>query len=88
MAAVGRARYEWLGAKTQKVVFAHQPENALGVDNMAFAPQLRGDPAIAVVSTGQADPLDMISHIRVRASWLIDLEAPIVAGARDPAQSA
>src|SRR5271169_6401187 len=55
---------------------------------MALAPQLRGDAAVAIVAMAEAEPLDVVAHVRVGAGRLVDQEAPIVAGARNSAQPA
>jgi hypothetical protein len=86
--AVGGVRNERLGAQTQEIVLAHQPENALGVDDVAFAPQLRGDPAIAIVTMSKTDALYLITRVSVCATWLVDHQTTIVAGARNSAQPA
>src|ERR1700677_228279 len=88
MTTVGGVRNERLGAQAEQIVLAHQSEHALGVDDMAFAPQLRGDPTVAVMTMREAEPLNVVAHVRVGAGRLIDLEAPVVAGARNSAQPA
>jgi len=88
VAAVGRARHERPAAQGQQIIFPHQPANAFGVYNLAFAAQLCCNPPIAVTSICQADPLDVTAQISIRARWCACLEVAVIAGARHTGQPA
>jgi len=88
MAAVRSARHERTGAQAQQIVLAHQPQHTLGVGDPAFAPELGGDPPIAVMTMRQAEPLDRIAQIGIGTCRGMRVEVTIIAGARNAAELA
>ena len=87
--AVGGGRNKRAGAQAQQIVLAHQPQHALGVDDLPLAPQLRGDPAIAVMAMLETDAAEWQSRKSSSSRWGsgVGFKMPIIAGARNAAQA-
>ena len=88
MTAVGGAGNKGAGAQAEEIVLAHQSQHALGVDDLSFAPELRGDPPVTIVTIGEAEPLDGIAQFHIGARRRVRLEMPVIAGARNAAEPA
>src|ERR1700728_5465141 len=86
MSAVRGARDKRLVAQAEEVIEPHQPAHPLGVDDETFAPQLLGDPAIAVEPIGQRDAMNRIANVGVVAPGLARREMAIIAGSRQPGE--
>ena len=74
------------GAQAEQIVFAHQAQNALGIDAMPALPQLLLHSSIPIEPAGHDDLLDGIAHCRVRLPRCRRFPMPVKSRATHAAQ--